>query len=88
MGDSEGERLARLEVKMDQVIADMRAHRQEHHDAKVDAQEAKDTAKQAALMVAVNQRSNKTAMRAAWVGGAIVVGVQVAQFALKVTGHG
>ena len=83
----EGERLARLEVKVDQLVADMKAHRTEHHDARKDAMDAKETAKQAALLVAVNHRSNRTALIAAWIGGIVVVLTQVAGFALRLAGH-
>lgn len=87
MGDTEGERLARLEVKVDQLVSDMRTHISDHKQASADAAEAKETAKQAAMLTAINHRNNRATMAAAWIGGGIVIVSQIANVALRLMGH-
>jgi hypothetical protein len=87
MGEADGERLARLEVKVDTLVEAMKDHVDDHKESIRNAREAKETANEAALMTAINHRSNKTQMRAAYIGGAIVVLVQIADFAMKLHGQ-
>lgn len=79
MGDSEGERLARLEVLVAQLTADMHEHLSDHRDAIREAKEAKETAKQSALLTAIGHRSDRNARLVAYIGGGFIIVAQVIQ---------
>ena len=81
MGDTEGERLARLEVKVDELVRDMRDHLTDHRDATRDAREAKETAKQAALQASIGYRSDRTMRVCAYIGGGFMLLIEVIQLA-------
>jgi len=83
----EGERLARLEVMVDQLAADMREHVADHRTAAQEAKEAKETAKQAALLASIGHRSNQTAKVVAYLGGGFLVVGKIFDLVLMFTGH-
>jgi hypothetical protein len=87
VSESEGERLARLEVLMEQLTHDVRAHLGDHRDAVKAATEAKETAKESAVMAAIAHRSNKTARLCAYIGGGFLVISQLLDMILALSGH-
>lgn len=79
MSDSEGERLARLEVMVEQLTADVHAHMADHRSAEREAKEAKDMAKQSALLTAIGHRSDRNARLVAYIGGGFIIVAQIIQ---------
>lgn len=79
----EGERLARLEVMVEGLVTAMREHVIDHKTAREQSEEALATSKQAALLTAIGHRNDRATRVAAWIGGGVVVAINVADFLLK-----